>query len=189
MANNSTYWLAPFATCGALQGTNLPPVNSWFYLTLVQDTNNIRIYVDGTMTNTFSCTGSIVTNHSSMTVGNDPHGDNEYFNGAIDEVRIYKRALLPQEIGVLTSTNRISSATNKLHIFPNPASSMINIHVPEAMAKATSFAIINTLGETVFESSLTGQNNTLDVSRFNRGIYFIKMQNQSESYVQKFVLE
>lgn len=124
-----------------------------------------------------------------MTVGKDPHGNNEYFNGAIDEVRIYKRALLPQEIGVLTGTNRISSKTDKFNIFPNPTSSVLNIHFHEIMPKSTSLEIINMLGETVFESSLTGQINTLDVTRINRGIYFIKIENQSEAYVQKFVKE
>lgn len=189
MANNSTYWLAPFSTCGALQGVNLPPVNSWFYLTLIQDLNNIYIYIDGTLTNSFTCSDLIVTNNSPMTVGNDPHGDNEYFNGAIDEVRIYKRLLLPDEVNVLTGLNSISSTKNKINIFPNPVSSVLNFQISGSMKKNTSLAIINMLGEPVLETFLKDQITTLDVSKLSRGTYIIKLQNEDESYVHKFVKE
>ena len=187
--NDYTYWLAPYPSCSALQGTNLPPVNSWFYLTVIQDTNNIRIYVDGALTNTFTCSDSIVTNHYPMTVGDDPHGGTEYFNGAMDEVRIYKRVLLQQEVEVLSGLNSLSPISNKINISPNPTVSQLNIQFAESVKYTYLLDIINMLGEKVLESKLEGQTNSIDVSKLKRGIYFVKLQSESGTYVQKFVKE
>ena len=57
----------------------------------------LRLYVNGVLTATQARTGAIETNTSPVRIGgNSPYG--EFFQGLIDEVRVYNRALSQTEI-------------------------------------------------------------------------------------------
>ena len=80
-----------------IAGPNTIPVNSWTHLASTYDGANIRLYVNGTQVATVARTGSIAVSALPVWIGgNNPYG--EYFNGVIDEVRIYNRALSVAEI-------------------------------------------------------------------------------------------
>ena len=73
------------------------PVNAWTHLASTYDGANIRLFVNGTQVAGVAATGSIAVNTLPVWIGaNNPNG--EYFNGVIDEVRIYNRALSVTEI-------------------------------------------------------------------------------------------
>lgn len=58
-----------------------------------------RMYVDGTLVLTFTPrTGNIVNNTSLQIGRRDPAFDNDYFDGCIDELEFFKRALTEDEI-------------------------------------------------------------------------------------------
>jgi hypothetical protein len=57
----------------------------------------LRLYVNGVQAATLAQTGSIETPSTPLRIGgNVPYG--EYFQGLIDEVRVYNRALSAAEI-------------------------------------------------------------------------------------------
>ena len=75
----------------------------WHFITAIRDSDSdmIKVYVDGilekTVTNqTFA--DCDLSNAYNFTIGNLPTYINQYFNGTIDEVRIYNRALSTEEI-------------------------------------------------------------------------------------------
>jgi Secretion system C-terminal sorting domain len=71
---------------------------------------------------------------------------------------------------------------SRFSIFPNPASTEINISTQAGASFSTE--IINVLGAVV----LKNQNETrLDISGLQKGIYFLRMKIGTEIYVQKFV--
>ena len=51
-----------------------------------------KLYVDGKLIDTFSLTGNL-RDISFFEIGRHPGYDGNYFNGAIDEVRVYDTAL------------------------------------------------------------------------------------------------
>ena len=73
-------------------------VDTWYHLVGTYDGANGRIYIDGTEKHSWETTGSIsITNINGALIGKT--GNNAYyFNGLIDEVRIYNRALTAAEI-------------------------------------------------------------------------------------------
>lgn len=75
-----------------------------------------------------------------------------------------------------------------LSISPNPASNFLNIEIADG--KNYSLQLINILGKTVMSRGLTSKN-YLDVSAFDRGIYFVKITNEKgvEVKTSKIVLE
>jgi glucose/arabinose dehydrogenase/fibronectin type 3 domain-containing protein len=102
-ASNSTGALRPsgggtFGTGDSyLSGPTASPVNAWTYVTYTYDGTTQRVFVNGVQVATKATTGAIqVTANPLWIGGNQPYG--EYFNGLIDEVRIYNRALTQTEI-------------------------------------------------------------------------------------------
>ncbi len=80
-----------------MTGTTASPVNAWTHVALTYDGTIVRLYVNGTQVATRNQTGAIQTSSNPLWIGgNQPYG--EFFNGLIDEVRVYNRALDQGEI-------------------------------------------------------------------------------------------
>ncbi len=62
----------------------------WTYITAIKRDGNIEFWVNGTMMSTNSAPSNTLDNSSSLTIGSGPSG---YWNGLIDDVRIYNRSL------------------------------------------------------------------------------------------------
>lgn len=78
-------------------GPTASPVNAWTHIALTYDGSTLRLYMNGTQVSSKPMSGAIQTNSSPLRIGgNSPYG--EYFNGRIDEVRVYNRALSQAEI-------------------------------------------------------------------------------------------
>jgi hypothetical protein len=70
----------------------------WFFITLTRDSNhNIKLYVNGSEESSNKCDIANPKYDFNINIGRDP-SIGEYFNGDIDEVRIYKGVLTKQEI-------------------------------------------------------------------------------------------
>lgn len=66
-------------------------------------------------------------------------------------------------------------------IYPNPASNHINV-LRNTEEKAN-FELVSVLGETVSSGILQTSNEILDTSQFPRGVYFLKLENQSHKII------
>ncbi|MES2352848.1 MAG: LamG-like jellyroll fold domain-containing protein [Pseudomonadota bacterium] len=80
-----------------LYGSTQIPVNAWTHLTATYDGNTQRLYVNGVQVASRSQTGAIQSSTSPLRIGGNAIWG-EYFQGLIDEVRIYNRALSVSEI-------------------------------------------------------------------------------------------
>ena len=73
-------------------------LNAWSHLAATYDGATLRLFVNGTQVSTRAVTGGIAVSGNPLRIGgNSVWG--EYFNGYIDEVRIYNRALSASQIG------------------------------------------------------------------------------------------
>jgi hypothetical protein len=80
-----------------VSGPTASPLNTWTHVALTYDGTQLRLYVNGVQVATRATSGTIQTNSSPLRIGgNVPYG--EFFNGRIDEVRIYNRALSQAEL-------------------------------------------------------------------------------------------
>jgi len=70
------------------------PLNEWHFIAAVADGTNLLLYDNGELKDTLSYTGIVGVNGETKIGG---AGDG-YFNGTIDEVRIYSQALSLAEI-------------------------------------------------------------------------------------------
>jgi hypothetical protein len=78
-------------------GTATLPLGTWSHLAVTYDGAVLRLYVNGTQVGTKSIAGQITPTTGVLRIG----GNNiwpEWFNGSIDEVRVFNRALTQGEI-------------------------------------------------------------------------------------------
>ena len=81
---------------------NMPSFNRWYYVAGTYDGSTLILYIDGVEYSRKSISGALTTASSGWEIGRTENmGTNPRWNGAIDDVRIYNRALLPSEINNL----------------------------------------------------------------------------------------
>lgn len=93
-------------TTGGLSAGNLYGVpcehlnGSWHHLALVSDGTIVKTYIDGSVAGGNTATGRPDRNgnNGDLLIGHNLHGYDEYLLGAMDELRIYNRALSDDEI-------------------------------------------------------------------------------------------
>jgi hypothetical protein len=95
--------------------TNVLTTGAWYHIVGTYDanggTNNLKIYINGTVVNQTTATGTAVGNSANLAIGANSWCTGDYFNGTIDDVRIYNRTLSAQEILAIynNQTNKIVS--------------------------------------------------------------------------------
>src|SRR5262245_11828598 len=82
---------------GEAYGSAALPINTWTHLAATYDGTAVKLFVNGTQVASTARTGLIQTSTSPLQIGGDSlYG--QYFQGLIDEVRIYNHALSLAEI-------------------------------------------------------------------------------------------
>jgi hypothetical protein len=74
--------------------------NAWYHVVGTYNTSHLCIYLNRVLANCTAFTGALVTNNLPLRIGRLSTGETntEYFNGSLDEVRIWNRALSASEI-------------------------------------------------------------------------------------------
>jgi hypothetical protein len=93
-------------------------------------------------------------------------------------------------VGELSRYSGIPNVINAsaLKIYPNPASSILNIHIPTPSSNQQ-LIITDLLGTEVYKEMLTGIDNTISISTWSAGIYFYEVRSNNSSIRGKFVKE
>jgi hypothetical protein len=73
-------------------------------------------------------------------------------------------------------------------MYPNPAKSFISLNV-KALIGAGSIVVTDLYGKQVRTQALSMGNNTMDVSSFAKGIYFVSTITSEGKTTQKLVVE
>lgn len=79
-------------------GPSTLPQNAWSHLAATYDGSVFRLYVNGNEVANSPVSGEIIQSGSGLNIGGNTVWNDEFFQGMIDEVRIYNRALSVPEI-------------------------------------------------------------------------------------------
>ena len=111
----------------------------------------------------------------------DPNAPSSYIK--FDHLVMAKQYIGPiyNAAGVINNPD----ASSAIQVYPNPASTEIKINLPSE--NNFEIEIINTLGQTVMVSKAQPQN-TIDISQFSNGIYFVRIQTADFIETKKLII-
>lgn len=182
--------------------------NDWHMITIVYqlNSNTFKTYVDGidnSDTNflnvatgwTGNCTAPNPA-FGNYYVGNTAY-DNSKFDGNVDDLGVWNRALTQQEITNLYNGNTTNlepvADKNQFYIHPNPARDHITINYGNfSLIPGYQLLITNSLGQQMFQTNINQQSDYLDLSSWTgNGIYFVNIIDPSGNTVdiKKIVLQ
>jgi PKD repeat protein len=117
-------------------GSSGLPLNSWSYLSATYNGSSLALYVNGNLVQTTSASGKITTSNGALQIGGYS-GLGQYFNGLIDEVRIYNQALTQSQFQTDMNTP-VSSTPPLVSAGPNVSSNVgSNITLAGAVSGGT----------------------------------------------------
>jgi len=106
-----SWWVMPRANLTARYGVktevgwyerNTPDpyleINRWQHIAVVYDSAYLRLYLDGILRDSLATSGNLHLCDSAIYIGLDGYNQGNHYDGKIDEVKLYDRALSPQEI-------------------------------------------------------------------------------------------
>jgi hypothetical protein len=107
----------------------------WWYVTMVHDGVDDIIYLDGNEVNRKPAPGMLNSTGRKLGMGSNNVDGGQYFNGALDELKIYNKALTGDEVKKLftSGTTGLKDLVGKLDglvelLYPNPTASEVIVN-------------------------------------------------------------
>jgi hypothetical protein len=82
------------------------------------------------------------------------------------------------------TTVPVTNAGEDLHIFPNPVSDKINLHITSDKAL---LRIYNSLGTIILSKQIDTENSVIDFSQYSSGIYIAEIFSEGRTALKKFI--
>ena len=144
------------------------------------DGNTMKLFMNGSLVNSQTQTGNIQTGNIPLRFGMR-EGNFQYFNGKIDDIGIWNRALTQQEITNLynTSLSTEDFAINKINIYPNPTTSFLNY---KSSIQVEKIVIYNMLGQVVQQEKVNALEGTINIEKLAQGTYLVKVNDIDKGY-------
>ena len=108
-----------------------------------------------------------------------------FYNGLLDEVRVYNRAFLPSEVPSLVrdAAGVDEHTAGRLVIYPNPAREVVTVPGFES----GTVKIFDLRGRWIMSAELV--NGFVNVSQLDKGSYLMQLQTNDQVLTARFVKE
>lgn len=178
-----------------VRGTTVAQLNVWHFVVGTFNGTQMKIYVNAMEEGTTNLLANIAINTDNLLIGKHKYPVGYWVNGDIDDVRLYNRALSQQEIQTLYDQHCWATGIeneefiNVIQVYPNPIESKLTVKWDNIIPK--NVVITDITGKILFEKALQNitESETLSLSNFVKGIYFLRVQTDKETYTQKIVKE
>ncbi len=153
--------------------------NIWFHFVYTHDNDSAKIYINGNLVQSIGIIGGLSINTLPVRFGQRPNGWHP-FNGKLDDIGIWNRALTPAEITALYISNTVGinefSKNNQISFYPNPATDVVFI---ESNSDIHQIKIMNVLGQVVKTLQTNSKRISVSTTDLPDNIYFIQINNSN----------
>ena len=171
-------------------------LDSWDHYVCVYNTGTMTLYKNAVLVSTaqFIYTGANSSN-LPLFIGKDIN--TSYFNGAIDDVGFWSRALTPVEVLALFTQSTLAVSQNtikKFSISPNPVTDQLIINNGSSTGGSErTISIANMLGQQIYKSTVNQPQLIIPLKSIagSSGVYFVSVYDGFDDSVstQKVILK
>lgn len=90
-------------------------------------------------------------------------------------------------VNIVLGNKEIEKTLNNIVLYPNPANNILNIAVTNGMDTPDSYIIYNSLGQIMDNGIFTSSLQTLDITNYSNGVYFVKLGKDNQAKTLQFV--
>jgi hypothetical protein len=172
---------------------------NWYSVIAVFDHGVKSIYVDGLLTGQDTVSGfanNVMIDNCSggeMRFGAWWLGGPEFYHGALDEAKVYNRALNVAEVvalskltkqGPATGVAGVSGKKEGLVLYPSPATASLNI---QFTGTYNSLVVYNGVGQQVLTAPVTGNAMLINTEALPNGNYHLRLSGKDGSMTASFI--
>ena len=160
----------------------------WTHFVFVYDGTQSKIYKNGVLLSTAALTVNTQNNNNIFTLGLTEQGAQNYFNGVIDDLKIYNYAISDTDITSLYTNNTLTtesfnSKNLQATMYPNPTSDTFNIEMENEVKLVEIFSL---QGQKVMSSN----SKNVTVSNLSKGIYLVRIEDENNAVAtQKLIIK
>lgn len=170
-------------------------LSHYYHFTVVYTGYSMELYVDGELDTFIANTGLILTTTKAITFGRKDATEPAYYlRGSLDEVRIYDKALAPDEISTLKSlwyevtAREDDTAGSNISVYPNPSHGIVTIDGVRGIRKIKLLTITGSTIDASYSYNETENNYQL---KFNTtpGIVIVRIETAAGVFYKKVLAE
>lgn len=177
--------------------------NNWHHVVYQRSDSEIELWVDNQLIASRLDTGlRNVSGDGNLILGAQNPWDeggnfpfiHNHFQGSLDEVRLYNKALCAEEIEMLSnlinSVHIIPEEVGKIDLFPNPASDQVTINLNFEQMTRIELQLFDMQGRELWQKQWFGQHESLEkeITSLSSGIYFLRASLPEHDIFQSFQL-
>jgi hypothetical protein len=91
-------------------------------------------------------------------------------------------------IETITGIKSNFNSNDEWNVYPNPSTGALYIVNSSTVKEASQVQILNAIGQTVLDETITSNYKNIDLSKLNNGVYFVKITSDKNSTVKRIVL-
>jgi hypothetical protein len=95
---SGSWYCCTYGGVGTVNSGVTAPLNQWIHVVLTYTSSSLNCYINGILKGSDTSPGKLTGNSNPIIIAGYPSTPTTFFNGIIDEVRIYNRALSAEEI-------------------------------------------------------------------------------------------
>lgn len=165
--------------------TQATTTNNWYHLVCTCSSNTVTFYLNGNQTDQYTVS-PLPNNIGSYYFGASLTGADQFYNGKLDDIGIWNRALSQQEITDLYNSSSVGisevSKSNLFSVFPNPVQSIINVKADNKLIGEV-YTIYDNTGRVVLTGTINSQNTIIELGNLSGGIYMFSIgENMKQTF-------
>jgi hypothetical protein len=165
----------------------------WWHVIMTHDGVNNRIYVNGEMVNEVSAPGLLNSTALPFCMASNPVEGGQYFHGALDEIKLYNKAITAEEASKLfnsgtTGTKSMDDemATLVESVYPNPTTDKIWVEHRFNSAASMLIRVMDVQGRQVgairySAGTLPAHRIGVSTSNLSPGVYYLNFVSDEHS--------
>jgi hypothetical protein len=171
----------------------------WYHLSAVFDGTFCQLYLDGSLDAFATFQGKINTTVYDLVMGQSLPGQTGFdFKGKLDKVKIFNYGLSHDEVMTIfeeefSGISDGQPGEKRIHIFPNPASDIVNVALNLERRSLVDLNVIRMDGTCVYSMTYSipdksGLNISFPVKNLSPGIYLLLINDGMSRFSEKLVV-